>query len=212
MDYARIYDAIIKKRVMAEVRGGAYMEKHHIWPRSLSGDNSPENLVRLTAKEHYIVHHLLTKIFSESKEMATALWFMCQGKTDSAKGVYVSPRVYAEARENFSKARLGKTHSAASRQKISAATGGENNPMFGRCHSEDAKRKNSEAHKGLQCGEKHGRYDHTQYVFQHAEHGERYCTKYELRTEFSLVRQSLSDVCRGKRKTTGGWRCLGIAE
>lgn len=37
-----------------------YTEKHHIVPRSLGGNNSASNLVKLTAKEHFVCHRLLT--------------------------------------------------------------------------------------------------------------------------------------------------------
>jgi 5-methylcytosine-specific restriction endonuclease McrA len=39
-----------------------YIEKHHIIPRSLGGSNELSNIVRLTAREHYICHYLLTKM------------------------------------------------------------------------------------------------------------------------------------------------------
>lgn len=38
-----------------------YTESHHIIPRSLGGDNSSDNIVRLTAREHFICHLLLAK-------------------------------------------------------------------------------------------------------------------------------------------------------
>lgn len=38
-----------------------YTENHHIIPKSCGGDNSKNNLVALTAKEHFICHLLLTK-------------------------------------------------------------------------------------------------------------------------------------------------------
>jgi len=40
----------------------SYTEKHHILPWSLGGDNSADNLVALTAREHFICHWLLTKM------------------------------------------------------------------------------------------------------------------------------------------------------
>lgn len=39
-------------------------EKHHIIPRSIGGDNSKQNLVLLTTREHMICHLLLTKMCS----------------------------------------------------------------------------------------------------------------------------------------------------
>ena len=42
----------------------SYTESHHIKPRSLGGDDSLDNLVQLTAREHFICHWLLTKFTS----------------------------------------------------------------------------------------------------------------------------------------------------
>ena len=43
-----------------------YTEKHHIIPKSLGGSNDPSNLVRLTARQHYVCHLLLTKMLPKS--------------------------------------------------------------------------------------------------------------------------------------------------
>ena len=64
MDYEKIYYSIINKaknRMLNE-----YMEKHHIVPRSLGGNNKKENIVSLTAREHFICHWLLWK-FTKGK-------------------------------------------------------------------------------------------------------------------------------------------------
>lgn len=45
-----------------------YYENHHIIPRSLNGSNSSENLVLLTAREHFICHWLLVKIFPKGSD------------------------------------------------------------------------------------------------------------------------------------------------
>lgn len=63
--YTRIYFQIIYKRKIKEVislDNQLYFENHHIIPRSLNGDNGKNNLVRLTAREHFICHYLLTKM------------------------------------------------------------------------------------------------------------------------------------------------------
>lgn len=44
-----------------------YTENHHIIPRSLGGTNCIDNLVTLTAREHYIVHLLLV-YFTEGQD------------------------------------------------------------------------------------------------------------------------------------------------
>lgn len=53
---------------------GAYYERHHILPKSLFPNwaKRKENIVLLTAKEHYFCHELLMKIYPRSKEMQYA--------------------------------------------------------------------------------------------------------------------------------------------
>jgi hypothetical protein len=60
-----------------------YCEKHHIIPKSLGGDNSKDNLVELTYREHFIRHMLLTKmtIGDDKRKMVCALWAMTIRKT-----------------------------------------------------------------------------------------------------------------------------------
>ena len=57
MDYKAIYYKIIEN-AKTEVENGkrslGYYEKHHILPRSLNGTNDKNNLVKLTAREHFI--------------------------------------------------------------------------------------------------------------------------------------------------------------
>jgi hypothetical protein len=69
-----------------------YTEKHHITPKSLSGSNSKENLVRLTVKEHIIAHLLLIKMVEGDmrRRMGFAYIMMMRGtfgrnKTENAR-------------------------------------------------------------------------------------------------------------------------------
>ena len=58
--YTRWYYNIIRR---AQTRSSSdYTEKHHIVPRSLGGGNAKDNLVALTAREHFVCHLLLTKM------------------------------------------------------------------------------------------------------------------------------------------------------
>lgn len=63
MNYKRIYDNIINFRKQNEPNG--YCEKHHIIPRSLGGSNCRTNIVKLTAREHFICHYLLAKMYEK---------------------------------------------------------------------------------------------------------------------------------------------------
>jgi hypothetical protein len=58
--YTRWYYNIVNRATTRTITG--YTEKHHIVPKSCGGTNSKDNLVALTAKEHFICHLLLTKM------------------------------------------------------------------------------------------------------------------------------------------------------
>jgi hypothetical protein len=58
-------------------------ERHHIIPRSLGGTNDFDNLVIVTAREHYILHMLLPKFITDKKDkekMICAYNYMCNIK------------------------------------------------------------------------------------------------------------------------------------
>lgn len=82
--YTRIYFSIIENARLRVLPKDQYKETHHIIPRSMGGDNSSDNLVDLTAREHFICHKLLVRMTQgESKgKMAFALVLM-SGKRGS---------------------------------------------------------------------------------------------------------------------------------
>lgn len=65
MDYQKHYDLLIE-RARARVLQG-YVEVHHVVPRCLGGGDEKENLVQLTAEEHYLAHQLLHKLHPSVK-------------------------------------------------------------------------------------------------------------------------------------------------
>jgi hypothetical protein len=75
--YAKTYFRIIDRAQYRILTG--YTERHHIIPRSLGGTDDPTNIVVLSAREHYICHLLLTKMFSHDRDKAkmvsAAIWF-----------------------------------------------------------------------------------------------------------------------------------------
>jgi hypothetical protein len=54
-----------------------YYEKHHILPKSLGGNNNKENLVFLTAREHYLAHLLLVKMTTGNAKSKMAFALRC---------------------------------------------------------------------------------------------------------------------------------------
>jgi hypothetical protein len=59
--YTRTYYQIIA-RAKSRIKPDCYTERHHIIPKSIGGTNDSENLVFLTAREHFICHKLLPKM------------------------------------------------------------------------------------------------------------------------------------------------------
>lgn len=101
MNYQRIYDEIVMNGKNRKLEG--YKENHHILPSSLGGTNDPNNLVYLTAREHFVAHRLLVKIYKDNlrayKKMVYAFWWLCKQKSGERK---VSSRAYECARILFS--------------------------------------------------------------------------------------------------------------
>lgn len=76
-----------------------YAENHHIIPRSLNGTDDSTNLVLLTAREHYIVHVLLTRMVTgvAVHKMYKAAWMMaCRTLKD--RDYKVNSRIYERLR------------------------------------------------------------------------------------------------------------------
>ena len=74
MNYQRIYNAIIDRARKRNFVG--YSERHHATPRCLRGSNDPTNIVRLTGKEHFIAHALLTRIYPNEVKLRFAFNMM----------------------------------------------------------------------------------------------------------------------------------------
>ena len=82
-----------------------YTERHHIIPKSLGGDDSKENLVNLTAREHFICHWLLTKMHTgESRaKMVYALNGMKRnGQYTQRYETKITSKVYENLKKEFS--------------------------------------------------------------------------------------------------------------
>lgn len=105
--YIRWYDSIIENARTRVISG--YKESHHILPRSLGGPDTKDNLVDLTAREHFICHWLLVKIHTgEARhKMVYALNGMKRnGKDNERYETLITSRVYENLKKEF-----GRVHS-----------------------------------------------------------------------------------------------------
>lgn len=96
MNYQRIYNEFINDRLLKQNKISGYSEKHHILPRSLGGDDSSGNIIRLTAQDHYFAHELLAAIHGGS--MWVALFFMSGKNTNSAVSAKINRSMYEKSK------------------------------------------------------------------------------------------------------------------
>jgi len=81
-----------------------YVESHHILPKSfqLGGEKDKNNLVFLTAKEHFIVHLCATKMFkSIFKNKMVFAFQQLRSSNPYQKNRYISSRFYEKLKPNF---------------------------------------------------------------------------------------------------------------
>lgn len=126
------------------------VEKHHIVPKSLGGSNDTENLVNLTAREHFICHWLLTKMVvgNDKRKMDYAFWRMVNTKNCPTRHK-VTSRVYELARKSVRKHMVGKTVSDETKQKLREARAKQDNShLVGRTITPEWREKLSAANKG----------------------------------------------------------------
>jgi hypothetical protein len=118
-----------------------YVEKHHIVPKSIIPNN---NVISLTARQHYIAHLLLIKCVNPiyKKKMLYAITAM---KMKTAKNIKFNSRLFEqlkiEANIQRSIALKGRTHTSEAKEKIKARRALQ-------IISDETKLKMSLAHKG----------------------------------------------------------------
>ena len=118
---------------------------HHKFPKSFSKkegvdiDNDEDNLVSLSLADHFRVHYYLWKCSKKGYRgmMATAFVFMRKKMV-----VYASDETIERLAKDYEEAMKEAAEQHSNVMK------GENNPMYGKKHSDDAKKKMSEAAKG----------------------------------------------------------------
>ena len=144
MNYKKIYESIIEKykqlnfqKLNRSDKNYIYLETHHIMPRCMDGTDDLENLVNLPAREHFICHLLLPKIYKGTKfeyKLWTASHRFIYGN-DMKNKIRITSNQYKVIKENFSKFR-------------SKANKGSANPNFGNKWTQEQKNNLSKQKKG----------------------------------------------------------------
>jgi hypothetical protein len=84
LNYRKIYFKLIRNRKNNPLKD-CYTEIHHIIPRGLGGKDYKNNLVTLTAREHFIAHLLLSKMFSNKMKKAKMIMALAMMMVSSKK-------------------------------------------------------------------------------------------------------------------------------
>ena len=199
MNYLKIYCNLIRKAENRTCPDG-YVEKHHVFPKSIFGNNNI--IVTLTAREHYIAHALLEKVYirrygiedHRTKKMIHAFWIMSIKNKDQKVNSYI-----------FENLRIKRSIILSEKMK-------DNNPFKGKFHTEKAKEKmrgrkyNASMRKKLSqlnCKLECRLVDPNGNIF-FTKNLPQFCKK------SNLSYRSIHRVVSGKRKTHKGWTGLII--
>lgn len=148
--YKKWYYQIVNSRQLNPVDKHQYSEKHHIIPKSLGGTNNNDNLVELTAREHYICHILLIRMTTgqHRHKMLHAAIRLINSKD---KGFIKSSRLYESLKAQLSAEMKINNPCFDQEVKEKLSKINKENPsqgMLGKTHSDESKKKMSLAAKG----------------------------------------------------------------
>ena len=135
-------------------------EQHHIIPKSLGGNNDKQNMVRLTPREHFIAHALLTKMCIDSKNkrsMSYAFVLMKISHNSVGYSRVGNGKLYEQIKNKVREDFLGEKNPFYGNKSMS----GENNPFYGKKHTEETRKKISLANTGKTIGDKNPFYGKT---------------------------------------------------
>lgn len=161
MNYQKIYDDLMSSRLLLKQqrhtnkKQGTYFEGHHIIPKAKGGTGTSSkglnhpNIVLLTAREHFLAHWLLWRIY---RDRSSALAFHKMMSTNNHQTRTKSSRGYEEARLAFSETNKGNQYGKGQIKVVSEKQKqhqsqimkgryvGKDNPFYGKTHSQEVKK------------------------------------------------------------------------
>lgn len=118
MDYPTHYANLIDKARNRTMTG--YVERHHVVPRCMGGTDAKSNIVELSAREHFVAHLLLVKIFPKEHKLTCAVTFL------TSKGKIRNNKMYDWIRKRHA-------------ETMSLLNSGSGNFMYGKTHTAEAR-------------------------------------------------------------------------
>ena len=129
---------------------------HHKFPRSFSKklgeqvDNDKDNLISLTPAEHFLVHYYYYKLAKKGYRASMALAFRLMARD---KMTSISPETAEAIAKDFEKAKNEYKHMEETRNKMRKPRPKQSKALLGKPHSEETKKKQSEAMKKYNTNE-----------------------------------------------------------
>jgi hypothetical protein len=225
VDYKKHYDKLISTRMPLKReryfrrKNGEYFEGHHIIPKSKGGKGTSsrglncDNIVILTAREHYIAHWLLWKIH---KDRSSALGFHKMLSCNKNQKRIVSSYAYEESRLAFSKTNIGnqygkgktKVISQEQKDKLSKLMKGKRkgieNAFYGKNHSNETKIILSEKAKN-RINEKNYKYKGLKEVSKNGQIIAYFKSHKEVSNFIGCSMSNVRNVLGGNQKTAMGY-------
>lgn len=132
MDYFKLYKNLIHD-AKTNPKLNEYKEKHHIIPKCMGGTDVSENLILLTARQHYLAHWLLYKMY-RTPTLVHAWHSMSRiGVGQECRSINSHLFEYCKKERN---------------KILSDQYSGSGNTFYGKKHTDETKRKLSEIHSG----------------------------------------------------------------
>jgi hypothetical protein len=124
--YSSWYSQLISKARNRKLTG--YVERHHVVPRSLGGESFGNNLVELTAREHFVCHALLVKMTEGQERYKMVHAFVKMGVISPDHKRYVNSALYEFAKREASLLQRDPVLDKARRDGISKTKTGKSRP------------------------------------------------------------------------------------
>lgn len=164
----------MKKNREEDKKNGSYFERHHIIPVCMGADKSrklsSDNIVLLTAREHFIAHLILAEIYPDNYKIVYSLFAISNQRSKDLKRHITSAKTYERIKIEFAKkqseAKKGKPGipwSEESKKKLSQSAKGRKiyqetreklrNCNLGKKYGSETKEKLSKIHRGRKHSE-----------------------------------------------------------
>lgn len=117
LHYYNKYINFINSRKNRIICDGTYLENHHIEPEAFGGSNDPENMILLTAREHYIAHWMLFMAYPGNRSMIFAFIGMNNFHNPKHKRAIYNSKAFSKAKKAWSESLKGRKGTPATQEQ-----------------------------------------------------------------------------------------------